>query len=87
MANHSPRTSAQNTPPDYQSAHDVGKKRAADWFSQHGHTLAVFRDQQRASFLLAQVRSEMPDYLILCQGFDDGFAEGLAALIAGAHRG
>ncbi|WP_447918164.1 hypothetical protein [Achromobacter aegrifaciens] len=81
MAN-APARPEQSQSPDYQSAHDMGKKRAA-----HGHTLAVFRDQQRASFLLALGRPEMPDYLTLCQGFDDGFAVGLAGFIAGAHRG
>lgn len=84
MVDHSPRTSAQT--PDYQSAHNTGKKRAADWFAQHGHTLVVFREHQRASFLLALGRDELPDYLALCQGFDDGFAEGLAAFIAGVRH-
>lgn len=73
MANQSPRTSAQSH--DYQSAHEMGKKRAADWFAQHGHSLAVFRDLERASFLLA-----------LGEGFNDGFAEGLAIEIAGGVK-
>lgn len=84
MANQSPRTSAQ--PPEYQSACEMGKKRAADWFAQHGHSLAVFRDLQRASFLFALGNGKQPDYLTLCEGFNDGFAEGLAAFIAGGAR-
>nr|WP_315525782.1 hypothetical protein [uncultured Achromobacter sp.] len=76
----------QSQSPNYQSAHDTGKKRAADWFAQHGHTLVVFRDQQRASFLLALGRNELANTLTLCQGFDDGFAEGLAAFIAGVRH-
>lgn len=70
----------------YQFAHDAGKKRAADWFAQHGHSLAVFRDHQRASFLLALNRNKMPDYMALCTSFDAGFAEGLAAFIAGGRH-
>ncbi|AUL48471.1 hypothetical protein BTL55_17020 [Bordetella trematum] len=64
----------------------MGKKRAADWFAQHGHSLAVFRDLERASFLLALGEGKQPNYLALCEGFNDGFAEGLAIEIAGGVK-
>lgn len=83
MTGSPPRTSAQS--PDYQLAFQAGRKRAASWFAQHGHSLALYRDLQRASY--AQGLQQAPaDSTAMLTGFDAGFAAGMADLIAGAHH-
>lgn len=64
---------------------DAGRKASATFFAQHGHTLCVFRDLSRAAHL---ADTPAPDPLKACQDFDDGFARGLAEMIAGVrHHG
>lgn len=84
MANHPPRTSAQSL--DYQPAFDAGRKRAACWFAQHGHTLAVFRDLKRAEYVQGLLQAPSAGIATLT-GFDAGFSAGLADLIAGVNHG
>lgn len=72
---------------DYQSAFDAGRKRAANWFAQHGHTLAVYRDQQRTAYITSLQDAPEAGYSDSCIDFDSGFAAGLADLIAGVNHG
>lgn len=83
MARHSSRMSAQSH--NHQSAFDAGRKRAADWFTQHGHSLCVFRDQQRA-FYVTSITPPEDGYPTACRAFDDGFAEGVSAFIVGVDH-
>lgn len=69
---------------DYQHAFNAGRKRAASWFAQHGHSLAVYRDRQRAVYASAlHAGGGAPVFT----GFDAGFSAGLADFIAGVHHG
>ncbi|OZI27534.1 hypothetical protein CAL19_02060 [Bordetella genomosp. 7] len=63
---------------------DAGRKAAFTWFAQHGHTLCVFRDLQRAQHITGAAPSDFPQ---ACQEFDAGFARGLADFIAGVRHG
>lgn len=83
MADHPLRASAQS--PEYQLAFQAGRKRAASWFAQHGHSLALYRDLQRAGY--AQDLQQAPaDCTAMLTGFDAGFAAGLADMIAGVNH-
>jgi hypothetical protein len=84
MTGPSSRTPAQS--PDYQHAFEAGRKRAASWFAQHGHSVALYRDLQRAGY--AQGLQQAPaDGAAMLTGFDAGFAAGLADMIAGVNHG
>lgn len=68
---------------DYDAAFAAGRKRAACWFAQHGHTLAVFRDLKRAEYAQGLADGKMPVF----SAFDAGFAAGVADLIVGMRHG
>ncbi|WP_129240909.1 hypothetical protein [Achromobacter veterisilvae] len=80
------RPEQTSSPAIHQLAADAGRSGVAAWLTQNKLTLAQCRDQQRASFLLALGCSQTPEFLTLCQGFDEGFSAGLAAFIAGARH-
>lgn len=65
------------------TAFEIGRKRAADWFAQNGYSLCVFRDLRRAEYAL-QSQDTAPETR---QSFDAGFAAGLADFIAGVRHG
>lgn len=71
---------------DYQSAFDAGRKRAASWYAQHGYTLAVFRDLERAAYASGLIEPPAGGIAPVCQGFDAGFAAGLADLLCGVRH-
>lgn len=64
------------------TAFEAGRKRAADWFTQNGYSLCVFRDLRRAEYAVAHQDSD-PETR---RSFDDGFAAGLADFIAGVRH-
>lgn len=61
------------------TAFDAGRKAGAEWFSQNGLSLCVYRDTHRE-----QLASQA---LINRQEFDKGFAEGVADFIRGVNHG
>ena len=71
---------------DYQQAFDAGCKRAASWFAQHGYTLAVYRDQQRAAYITGLQAAHEAGYPETCGAFDAGFAAGVADLLCGVRH-
>lgn len=72
------------SPAVYQSALSAGRAGVAAWLAQHELSLAQFRDQHRAVFVASLEWSTATPEIKFA--FDQGFAEGIAQLFAGARH-
>jgi len=65
------------------TAFDAGRKQAANWFTQNGYSLCVYRDLRRAEHCSTQKDASAE----VCRSFDAGFSAGLADFIGGVRHG